>query len=385
MKTLLRRLLCYAAAAAAVSSLMPNASAQKGGVQVIDVVPNPNQPISVTRGLSPAKNRAALQASGAAATIPLWNYSILASRDGNTYQGVMVGTDPFAGGGTTTMVQSPIIPVKVILGPYTYDPTVPDPCLAAGMTVRDLATNSPMFNASDYVMNGVDVGNTQYIDAFQRSNFWALVGGTDYHMLLQPMVQAAQTYIPASGFVTNALYCGDTTREGLIEINAFDSWVRNVALPGAGVDPTQFPVILLQNVVMYDGVINNCCIGGYHAALGNFQTYSPSNVDTTGFFTSAPDIAILSHEVGEWLDDPLGNNQTPAWGNIGQVVGCQGNLEVGDPLTGTLFPPVMMNGFSYNPQELAHFNWFFGDDVPLGSGGLDSNNGTFTQAAQACP
>jgi len=383
MKTLLKRLLCYAAAAAAVSSLTPNASAQSG-IQVVDVVPNPNQPISVTRGISPASNRAALRASGAAATIPLWNYSILASRDGNTYQGLMVGTDPFTGAGATTIVPSPIIPVKVILGPYTYDPTVPDPCLAAG-TVQDLVTNSPIFNASDYVMNGVAVGNTQYIDAFQRSNFWALVGGTDYHVLLQPTVQTAQTYIPASGYVSTAVYCGGTTQEGFIEINAFDSWVRNVALPGAGIDPTQFPIILLQNVLMYDGVIENCCIGGYHGAWGNFQTYSPSNVDTTGFFSNAPDIAILSHEVGEWMDDPLGNNQTPAWGNIGQVVGCQGNLEVGDPLTGTLFPPVMMSGFTYNPQELAHFNWFFGDDTPLGSGGLDSNNGTFTSAAPACP
>ena len=31
--------------------------------------------------------------------------------------------------------------------------------------------------------------------------------------------------------------------------------------------------------------------------------------------------------------DPLGNNMTPLWGGIRFVSGCQGNLEVGDPLT----------------------------------------------------
>ncbi len=384
MKISLGRFFWCAAAAAALSNLAISTFAQTNGdVQVVDLAANPHRLTTVTMGLDPASNALATWVS-AAATLPLWNYTIVASRDGNTYQGTMVGTSPFDGGSVTTIVQTPILPVKVQLGPYTYDPTVPDSCLSGGTTVRDLVSNSPIFNSSPYTMNGVDVGNTQYIDAYQRANFWSLVGGTEYHTLLQPMTMPVQTYV-TGGFVSSATFCGGTTVEGFIEINLFDSWVRNVALPAAGIEPTQFLIILLQNVVMYNGVIVNCCIGGYHAALPNFQTYSPSNVDTTGAFGNAPDVAILSHEVGEWMDDPLGNNPTPAWGNVGQVMGCQANLEVGDPLTGTLFPPVMMSGFNYNMQELAFFNWFYGDDVPLGAGGLDSNNGTFPAAASPCP
>jgi hypothetical protein len=64
----------------------------------------------------------------------------------------------------------------------------------------------------------------------------------------------------------------------------------------------------------------------------------------------------MAHEIGEWMNDPFGNNPTPLWGHTGQVSGCQNNLEVGDPLTGTIVPPVVMpNGFTYHLQELAFF------------------------------
>ena len=387
MKSALRRVFWCATAAATMSAFAVTTFGQSGGdVQVVDFVRNPNQPISVKIGINPASNRAAMRAAADASTIPLWSYSVVAS-DGNTYQGVMVGTDAFNPSDITTSVPTPIIPVIVQLGPFTYDPTAPDPCLSGG-TVSDLVSNSPIFGSTDYVMNGVDVGNTQYTDAFQRANFWSLVGGNEYHTLVQPTVMPAQTY-NTGGFVTNPVFCGGTTAEGAIEINAFNNWVVTVALPAAGVDPTQFPILLLQNVVMYDTVIDNCCIGGFHGTLSNFQTYSPSGVDTTGFFggsdTGISDTAILSHEVAEWMDDPLGNNPTPAWGHIGQVQGCQANLEVGDPLTGTLFPTVTMSGFPYHMQELAFFSWFYGDNPSLGAGGVYSNNQTFTVPASPCP
>lgn len=59
------------------------------------------------------------------------------------------------------------------------------------------------------------------------------------------------------------------------------------------------------------------------------------------------------------MDDPLTTNATPAWGHVGQVSSCQTNLEVGDPLSGTLLPSVTMNNFTYHSQELAFFSWFF--------------------------
>ena len=99
------------------------------------------------------------------------------------------------------------------------------------------------------------------------------------------------------------------------------------------------------------------------------------------------DASIASHEIGEWMDDPLAYNPTPPWGNVGQVSGCQANLEVGDPLSGTLMPPITMNGKEYQMQELAFFSWYFNkaNDPSVGAGGKFSSNGTFQGPAKACP
>ena len=128
----------------------------------------------------------------------------------------------------------------------------------------------------------------------------------------------------------------------------------------------------------------NCCVLGYHGT-SNFspiQTYSPSDFDTTGLFgPTQGDANTLSHEVGEWANDPFGNNPTPAWGHTGQVAGCQNNLEVGDPLSGTNFSPIGgRNGYTYHLQELAFFSWFFSSQS-IGIHGWFSDNDTFTTAA----
>jgi hypothetical protein len=325
-------------------------------------------------------------------SVPLTGYSVVAS-DGTSYIGTLVGTSPFDGSGLGTTVNTPIIPVRLSvtlpgIGPYVSDPTAQDPCLPSGSDT-DNVLNGPVFNSTDYVMNGQDVGVTQYIDANQRAQFWSYVAGTNYHLLLSPILIPSQTFNTfTQGFYDPSPSCGGTTYNLFFEINEFDAWVRTVALPAAGADPTQFPILLFQNVALYDRVLQNCCILGYHNALaGSLQTYSPANLDTAGYFALnfLPDeSAALSHEIGEWANDPLVNNATPSWGNIGQVSGCQNNLEVGDPLSGTLFPTVFMNGFGYNMQELAFFDWFFGTPSSA-AGGMYSNNGTFTTPAAPCP
>ena len=81
------------------------------------------------------------------------------------------------------------------------------------------------------------------------------------------------------------------------------------------------------------------------------------------------------------MNDPFGHNRVPRWGHIGQQPGCQGNFEVGDPLSGTLAPPIAMpNGFTYHMQELAFFSWFFGAPS-IGVNRWFSNNATFLHDA----
>jgi hypothetical protein len=117
------------------------------------------------------------------------------------------------------------------------------------------------------------------------------------------------------------------------------------------------------------------------------QTYATIDWDTSGNFSCVSDASIASHEIGEWMDDPLANNDTTPWGNVGQVSGCQSNWEVGDPLSGTLMPPITMNGKEYQMQELAFFSWYFNKDgdPSVGAGGKFSSNGTFQGPAKACP
>lgn len=94
----------------------------------------------------------------------------------------------------------------------------------------------------------------------------------------------------------------------------------------------------------------------------------------------------MSHEVAEWMNDPFGNNPVPAWGHIGQQPGCQNNLEVGDPLSGTFAPPIFnpQNRFTYHMQELAFFSWFYGAPS-VGVNNWFSDNATFlTDAGPVC-
>jgi hypothetical protein len=144
----------------------------------------------------------------------------------------------------------------------------------------------------------------------------------------------------------------------------------------------------VHNVVEFVNTTSNCCVLGYHNAykpnLASIQTYSLSEYDnSTTFGKGVQDISALSHEVAEWMDDPYVNNPTPSWGHTGQVPGCQSNLEVGDPLSGTVFSDPL-NGYNYHPQELAFFSWFYHQSPSVGAGRMYSDRGTFRTFAAPC-
>lgn len=360
------------------------------------------------------KNELAATGTTSSSMLPLFTFNVEASRDQNDYTGVMVGADPFtARGSKSVSVLTHIVPVIVITqtvgvsvstdgvistrpGTTTFDPTAPDNfCLNAPNNVPlRLFQQSPLFNPATFDFGGTIVGTTEYSDAFQRGNFWEVLGdnGTrgTYHTLVDPVVtlKAIVLRIPAKFGTTLPLAdfpsCGPL---GIIDINYFDFILTTQIIPNLpGVNPGNLPIFLLYNTVMASPVtnLNTCCVLGYHGTSGfPIQTYSPGEFDTTGLFGPATsDTAIFAHEIDEWMDDPFGNNPTPAWGGTGQVVGaCQGNLEVGDPLTGTDAPPIVMsNGYTYHLQELAFFSWFFGAPS-IGIHGWFSDNGTFLNDA----
>jgi hypothetical protein len=110
---------------------------------------------------------------------------------------------------------------------------------------------------------------------------------------------------------------------GLVDINYFDTQAHTL-LTNLGITPNQFPIFLTYDVYLTQH--HSCCIGGYHSSTGSTsapQSYAHATyVDHTGSF--AQDVSALSHEVGEWADDPLvvniNGNNTPC-----------GILENGDP------------------------------------------------------
>ena len=364
----------------------------------------------------------AISAAQAAANSDLatFTYQVTSSRDGNAFSGSMVGQDPFGANFTTTSISTPIIPVILITntiavaspngkilttkpGVTVFDPTAPDDaCLGRSNNVPlTLMEQSPIFQPNAFMFGDTLVGDTQYLDAFQRGNFWKFVGGTDYHTILAPHVLPAVTVnLPGKQGLAGR-FGGTCGPLAIVDFNVMLRQVFNKLLEseGANLDSSKFPIFLFYNTVMATNSSggSNCCILGFHNAVtqnaavapnkaARVQTYAFIDFDASGAFgPTVRDTSIAAHEVGEWMDDPFGNNPTPAWGHTGQVGACQGNLEVGDPLTGTNVPTVTgTNGFKYHLQELAFFSWFYGAPS-IAVNGWFSNNNTFkTDAGPVC-
>jgi hypothetical protein len=265
----------------------------------------------------------------------------------------MVGTAPSTNTSTTVPVY--IIPLKIVIKKFlssvTYDP---QHVLSNGKTVVQNTVASPIFDSTTtYIQGGVNVGTTQYIDAFQRANFWGTVqNASSYHLLLgSPTVLAEQTLNPPSYYGRTGTEFGFTA--GLVDINWFDAQVQAL-ITSLGIQPNTLPIFLTYDVYLTQNL--QCCIGGYHSSEGNasnLQSYSHfTYVDHVGAF--AQDVSALSHEVGEWADDPLVVNSS------GNNTPC-GILEVGDPLENN--PnygayPYTLHGFTYNLQDLVTLPYF---------------------------
>jgi len=341
---------------------------------------------------------------GAAATVnpvPLWtyNYTASAARGGGTFTGRIVGRSPFARGKTTTTIPTQIVPLIITINGVTFDPTVVDTVCGPAprnASAVNIITGSPIFQNTNWTMNGANLGSTQYLDAFQRAQFSTLVSGTPYRLMLAPQVLPAVS-LTLTGATFNAASFGGCGTFGVVDINVLDPVVQNLITgPLAGtVNVGTVPIFLTKSVFASVGNpnnLNNCCILGYHSLFNvgpNIQTYSPFSLDISGVIGG--DVSTLSHEIGELINDPDVNNITPPWGNIGQTVGfCQGNFETGDPLSpgfGTPTSPftvVGANGYTYTLQEQAYISWFFGG--PAGSAnGKYSNHDTFGGEAKPCP
>jgi hypothetical protein len=286
-----------------------------------------------------------------ATPLTTWNGSF--TYKNHTYKYNMVGTTPSQGASTTIPVF--IIPVRLSYVTSTGTTSFsPNQKLSNGQTALQNTIASPIFASGiDFTSNGVDLGTTQYIDAFQRGNFWGTVKShTGYHVLLgtpKIMPLLALTVPAADGKIATEF----GVRVGLADINWFDAQLQSYITSHATIVPNSLPIFVTYDAYLTSG---GCCIGGYHNAMGSIsapQAYAHfTYINHAGAFSQ--DVSALSHEVGEWQDDPLVVNTN------GNQVAC-GILEDGDPEEGfTNFGgfPYTLGGFTYNLQDLTYLPYF---------------------------
>ncbi len=353
------------------------------------------------------------------------------SRSGSVNYGFVVGPDPFTDdeGHKNASVKTFIVPLVIKVHQVatdfsvdannnliltgikdqdaTYDPTTPAPaCLGTKNNVPfTLAVQSPVFEDNHWVWGGTDLGNAQYNEAFQRANFWNATGEDPgryrLHLdtqTLPPLVidfpKGSGIGLPKSSAFLGYSTCAPTV---LVDFNLFDEYLDFIAIPqmaAEGVNSGNFPMFIAGNV-LWGAVIGQLPYfeaeaAGYHSysSVDPAQTYGVTQFGDENVFTW-PDAVPLSHEVGEWMNDPTGTNDVQLYNvaalSVPPAVACQGNYEVGDILAGFFMPPVTgKNGYTYTLQELAYFSYFYGGPSFAADGWYSNNNTLTTDAGAVC-
>jgi hypothetical protein len=345
--------------------------------------------VGVHPGITAAQARASALAG---TTVP--EYTATVKVGAKSFKYTIVGKNPaIKVTNASTTVNAEIVPlIMKFSNGDTWDPTKIDSC-DPGASALTRVQKSPIVVAQAHSFGGTSVGNVQVTNAFQRAEFWKDAKSTGinptYGVKLAFKTLAPVTInVPAAQRTAFSIGCGNGLL-GAANINWLDPFLQNTVIPSLasqGVGTTTFPIFVLHNFVEYIGNAGQCCVLGYHNTYnvgGGAQTYGLAMYDNSGAFAGSSDISAMSHEVAEWQNDPNTVNPTPSWGHTGQVSGCQNNLEVGDPLSGTTFSDTL-NGFTYNPQELAFFSWFYHQSPSLGVNGWYSDQGTFRTFAANC-
>jgi len=190
-------------------------------------------------------------AAPATPTVTHWTGNL--SAGGSSF--TMVGTDPATTNSATT-VTAFLIPVRIVISPTPTGIFDPAHVLPNGRSVIQNTVLSPIFNSGiDFVQGGVDLGNTQYIDAFQRGNFWKYVQThTGYHVLLgTPTVLPVQTITVSSSLGSVSSNPFGSGIVGTYDIFAFDSKLQSIIRKFPQITPGYHLNKRHWNTVVIDG------------------------------------------------------------------------------------------------------------------------------------
>lgn len=354
------------AAACAAVALTAGSAGASGGAGVAHIAPAtaapgaatvPSHPATIT---VPASNQGAPKPGSPA--LPTWAGSF--TDGGSTYPFKMVGTPPTKAGSTT--VATSITPIKFVLanGAYAYP----------GSAVTEMKQSALFVNAK------LRTATTQYGDDVQRAEFYSSLNPNYHVKLASPSIKPMVTIdVPAAdGSVIHA-------SDGVGYLAISDSWfTAKVNSLAAKAPANTLPMFLAYETYLYTQSPSSAGIGGFHSAVitsTGQHTYAYASWVTSDMFGAASaNLAAMSHEVAEWLNDPFVNNKVPAWSVPSEPqYGCSSYLEVGDPLVGHV---TTIGGLNF--QDVAGFSWFARLTPSIGFDGEYSWLGTFTSPATGC-
>jgi hypothetical protein len=334
-------------ALAALFASTPGAQAQD---QWVITKAGPADANGMTPKFAVIKRNQPLSATRRALTLaPTWVYTL--THSGKKFSETFIGTNPTGGASTTVPVY--IVPIKLVTSTgVSSDPTT---VTQNGVSIIQNILNSPIFSSTiDYKQGATDLGTTQYEDAFQRATLWGTVSAhTGYHVLLSTVVEPVQTItLPkADGAVATAFGASEI----LFNANYTDAKIQAM-ITSLKIPSNALPFFVVTGAYMTSGAPTtaNCCIGGYHSVSTAGQPYGITTyITTSGAFSQ--NISAMSHELGEWIDDPNTNNPVPAKCGSGAV------LEVGDPLEGDANygdHAYTVGGVTWDPQDLVLLPYF---------------------------
>jgi hypothetical protein len=298
--------------------------------------------------------------SSSTRTIPYWSDSFASGTKSFGYS--MVGTSPRSNPSSSTTVETELQPLT-----FKFSNGVEISGSAAALAIA----NSPIF-----VNTKLPTGTGQYVDLFQRANFAKYVGSKPYHVRLGlPSIRSEIVInVPKASGSIDKSKAGVTY--GLVDGAFVTRTITNLIKTGK-FNPATLPIFVVGDVFEYNQTTVLCCVLGYHDATAptssEIQTYIYTSFPTLGLFNGGfADVAALSHEVAEWMNDPFGTNVVRPW-SVPQYPGvCFSDLlEVGDAIE--YFPDptftVSLNGTTYHLQDLAFFSWFTGAKPSIGIDG----------------
>jgi hypothetical protein len=345
-------------------------------------------------GVANVSRRAKIDPSqrDAALAMPHWTGSFRS--EGVVYPFTVLGQDPSLG--TTTVIQTVIIPYRLILPDGgVFDATTD---LVDGVTPVAGVVNSPLFQAVPWSAGDTQLGVTQFGDAAMRANFWSSIPGdrSGYHVLLsQPFVAPVQSITVPPGLGETILDSAGTP-VAVVDFGWLFNTMNNLTV-ALGVPPQVLAIHLMSSVEAVD--LDGGGALGYHGGVVEGSAANPTLLPyiQAAYFgahsaaaTNRPQIigtGILGHEIAELFNDPAADNVVPAWQDPGIPRTCYNPLyEVGDPLQSINSGiQVSLNGRSYHLPDVAFLPWFAGAQRSTSVNGWYSLLNAFSAPAAACP